>query len=63
MIFIPRENIKRFKGFVSASEVVKRNIGIEGVCEPCALLAGRRAKLICPKQIVNGVTVAIAREG
>jgi cobalt-precorrin 5A hydrolase len=62
LIFIPKESISSFKGF-SSSEVVKRNIGLTGVCEPCAVLAGRRAKLICPKQIVNGVTVAIAREG
>ena len=54
--------MSNFKGPVSSSELVKRNIGLEGVCEPCALLAGRRAKLICPKQIINGVTIAIARE-
>lgn len=62
LVFIPSESVRNFKGPVSSSELVKRKIGLAGVCEPCALLAGRRAKLICPKQIINEVTVAIARE-
>ncbi|MEW5691698.1 MAG: cobalamin biosynthesis protein [Candidatus Hydrogenedentota bacterium] len=62
LVFIPKESVDNFQGPVSSSEIVKRNIGLEGVCEPCALLAGRRTKLILKKKIINGVTVAIARE-
>ena len=63
LVFIQRESIESFKGVISSSEVVKRRIGLEGVCEPCALLAGRKTKLILKKQISGRVTVAIAREG
>lgn len=43
------------------SEIVKRNIGIGGVCERAALLAaGEKPRLILKKTILNGVTVAVA---
>ena len=59
---ISRMRIKHYQGAYTKSEFVLKKIGIEGVCEPCALLAGKRAKLIVPKTKLNGVTVAIARE-
>ncbi len=59
---IPLEVVKNFKGLYQRSSFVKEKIGVEGVCEPCALLAGRRAKLILRKQILNGITVALAKE-
>ncbi|WP_186064122.1 cobalamin biosynthesis protein [Burkholderia gladioli] len=34
--------------------------GVEGVCEPCALAAAPHGRLLVPKTIVDGVTVAIA---
>jgi cobalt-precorrin 5A hydrolase len=43
------------------SEIVKRNIGIGGVCERAALIAaGEKPRLILKKTVLNGVTVAIA---
>ncbi|MCE4544232.1 MULTISPECIES: cobalamin biosynthesis protein [unclassified Caballeronia] len=36
-------------------------MNVDGVCEPCALLAGNADTLIAPKTIYCGVTVAIAR--
>lgn len=43
------------------SEIVKRNIGIGGVCERAALLAaGEKPRLILKKAILSGVTVAVA---
>lgn len=62
LVFIPKESIKHFSAGISESRVVKRHLGLDGVCEPCALLAGRRAKLIAKKEIQNGVTVAIAKD-
>ncbi len=62
LVFFSREQITRFRTDGRGSEIVKRNIGVYGVCEPCALLAGRRTKLISPKQIIDGVTVAVAKE-
>ena len=62
LVFINRERIKNFCGEIETSEVVERNLGLKGVCEPCALLAGRKTKLILKKKIYPRVTVAIARE-
>ncbi|TAN61213.1 cobalamin biosynthesis protein CbiG [bacterium] len=59
---ISSKRISHYRGAYTKSEFVLKKIGIEGVCEPCALLAGKRAKLIVPKMKLNGVTVAIARE-
>jgi cobalt-precorrin 5A hydrolase len=59
---IPTDLIKRFNGPYQRSAFVKEKIGVEGVSEPCALLAGRRTKLIVPKMKWGRVCVAIARE-
>ena len=61
LVFIPRDTIKNFVSDGSSS-IAKRNIGVDGVCEPCAIIAGRRAKLIQKKRVIDGVTIAIARE-
>ena len=43
------------------SEIVKRNIGVGGVCERAALIAaGEKPRLILRKTVQNGVTVAVA---
>jgi len=60
---VPIDQIKRFNGPYQRSSFVKRKIGVEGVSEPCALLAGRRTKLIVPKLKQGRVCVAVAREG
>lgn len=44
------------------SEFVKDKIGVGGVCEPAALLAGRKTRLLLPKQNFQGVTIAVAQE-
>lgn len=59
---ISSQAIADFKGNYQASPLVKRRIGVEGVCEPCALLAGKKARLILPKRVWGGVTIAIAQE-
>jgi cobalt-precorrin 5A hydrolase len=46
--------------WVSApSAWVQANAGVDGVCEPCALVAAVRGRLILSKTAFNGVTVAI----
>ena len=60
---VPMDQIKSFHGPYQRSAFVKEKIGVEGVSEPCALLAGRRTKLIVPKLKQGRVCVAIAREG
>ncbi|MDN5347354.1 MAG: cobalt-precorrin hydrolase [Clostridia bacterium] len=46
---------------LSFSETVQAKIGVGGVCEPAALLASGRGKLILRKRRYAGVTVALAR--
>jgi cobalt-precorrin 5A hydrolase len=46
----------------NASAWVRENAGVDGVCEPCALLATFRGKLILPKTTRDGVAVAIVEE-
>ena len=60
---VPMDHIKNFDGPYQRSSFVKGKIGVEGVSEPCALLAGRRTRLIVPKLKQGRVCVAIAREG
>jgi len=60
---IPHDWVQRFDGPYQRSAFVKEKIGVEGVSEPCALLAGRRTELIVPKIKRGKVCVAIAREG
>ncbi|MDP3732127.1 MAG: cobalamin biosynthesis protein [Candidatus Omnitrophota bacterium] len=54
--------VKKFSGIYERSSFVKEKIGVEGVSEPCALIAAKRPKLILPKTIVGRVTVAVAKE-
>ncbi len=54
--------VKTFKGDYTRSSFVKNKVGVEGVCEPCALLAGKNTKLIVQKNKINKVTIAIAEE-
>jgi cobalamin biosynthesis protein CbiG len=45
------------------SAAAREHLGVDGVCEPCALLgvaAARTARLIARKTVYAGVTVAIA---
>jgi cobalt-precorrin 5A hydrolase len=59
---VPIDHIESFSGPYQRSSFVKEKIGVEGVSEPCALLAGRKTRLIVPKLKHGKVCVAIARE-
>ena len=61
--FVDIEVLRAFKheDLSPDSEIVKRNIGVGGVCERAALImAGKKGRLIFKKTKLNGVTVAIA---
>jgi cobalt-precorrin 5A hydrolase len=60
--FFRPEEIAEVDAEYTRSALVKEKIGVEGVCEPCALLAGMRASIILPKTVIGPVTVAIAEE-
>lgn len=44
------------------SDFVKKQIGVGAVCEPAAILGGRKTKLVLTKQKFQGITIAIAVE-
>jgi cobalt-precorrin 5A hydrolase len=59
---IPRELVQQRPWVTQPSDWVRKNIGVDGVCEACALLATFRGRLLLPKTILDGVTVAIVEE-
>jgi cobalt-precorrin 5A hydrolase len=59
---IPRSLIQERPWVMESSPFVRSHFGIEGVCEPCALLATFKGRLILRKMTRNGVAVAIAEE-
>jgi cobalt-precorrin 5A hydrolase len=60
--FISCEEILSTTKRFQRSRFVAEKVKLPAVAEPSALLAGRRTQLILAKTIINGVTVAIARE-
>lgn len=44
------------------SDWVQQNVGLSGVCEPCALIASPRGRLIVPKTALDGVAVAVVED-
>lgn len=59
---LPSEEIRASRRAFTHSEFVRRKVGVPAVAEPCALLAGRRTRLLLSKTVINGVTIAVARE-
>jgi len=59
---LPADEIRHTARAFAHSAFVEEKVDLPAVAEPAALLAGRRTQLLLPKQILHGVTVAIARE-
>jgi cobalt-precorrin 5A hydrolase len=45
-----------------SSDWVRQSVGVDGVCEPCALIACTRGRLVVPKTTLDGVAVAIVED-
>ncbi|QCP52342.1 cobalamin biosynthesis protein CbiG [Trinickia violacea] len=45
---------------LTPSPAALAHLGVDGVCEPCALLASRGGRLIVGKTVRDGVTAAVA---
>jgi cobalt-precorrin 5A hydrolase len=60
--FISADEIRNTTHMFTRSDFVQQMVDLPAVAEPAALLAGRRTQLLLPRQIFNGVTVAIALE-
>lgn len=51
------------RGWTTApSAWVRARVGLDGVCEPCALIASPRGQLVVPKTTQDGVAVAVASD-
>jgi cobalt-precorrin 5A hydrolase len=61
--FIAAEEIRASLREFSHSDFVAKKVNLPAVAEPAALLAGRRTRFICRKKTINGITIALAREG
>lgn len=59
---IARETVAARAWVTQPSAWVSQQIGVDGVCEPCALIASPRGKLIVPKTTLNGVAVAVVED-
>lgn len=59
---IPSSELRRCRREFTESAFVQSKVNLPAVAEPAALLAGRRTELILPRQVIDGITVALARE-
>jgi len=58
-----KEVLQMTEGSVSSSEFVRQVTGVDNVCERSALAgSGKKGKLLIPKQISHGITLAAAIE-
>lgn len=56
------QELLRVPGEFGESDFVAKVTGVGNVCERAALLSSKGGKLICPKQVYSGMTVALAEE-
>lgn len=59
---IARQQIAARPWVTEASQWVRQAVGVEGVCEPCALIASPRGRLVVPKICLEGVAVAVVED-
>jgi cobalt-precorrin 5A hydrolase len=57
-----RAEVAAVSGIPTPSAAAREHLGVDGVCEPCALLAAPAGRLLVPKMVLDGVTVAIASQ-
>src|SRR6202007_207682 len=59
---ISHELVQQRPWVTQPSDWVRKRMGVDGVCEPCVLLATFRGRLLLPKTTRGGVAVAIVEE-
>ena len=59
---IARHQIEARSWVTRPSEWVRQSVGLDGVCEPCALIACGRGRLVVPKTALDGVAVAVVED-
>jgi cobalt-precorrin 5A hydrolase len=59
-VFIDKADIEEIEGQFASSPFVKAHVGVSGVCEPAAFIAGgKQGRFISQKQSKEGMTLAI----
>jgi len=58
--FFNKQDIAELQIPYHRSETVKKNLGVYGVSEPCAILASSGGQLLLKRQVIGDVTIAIA---
>lgn len=58
LAFVPRNIINRIE---APSDSKATSLGLDGVCEPCAIAMSRHKKLVIEKKAYGRVTIAIAK--
>jgi len=56
------EEIREVEHRFRQSDFVRRTTGVGSVAESCAALAGNSFKMICPRTVFDGITLALAEE-
>lgn len=59
---IARATVAARSWVTQPSAWVQQNVGVDGVCEPCALIASGRGHLLVPKTTLDGVAVAVVQD-
>jgi cobalt-precorrin 5A hydrolase len=59
---IARRQIEARSWVTQPSDWVRQSVGLDGVCEPCALIACARGRLLVPKTTLDGVAVAVVED-
>ncbi|MEK7753963.1 MAG: cobalamin biosynthesis protein, partial [Acidobacteriota bacterium] len=59
---IPSDDLRRCRREFTQSKFVQKKVNLPAVAEPAALLAGRRTEFLLRRQVIDGITVAVARE-
>lgn len=54
--------LERARGEFSASAFVKDTVCVDNVCERAAVVAANQGELVVKKQVMDGITVAVARK-
>ena len=62
LAFFSAEELQALEGEFSHSPFVEQTVGVGNVCERAAVLASNGGELICDKQFLDGVTIALARK-
>jgi cobalt-precorrin 5A hydrolase len=62
IVFVGSDEIRQCGRRFTRSRFVQSKVNLPAVAEPAALLAGRRTRLLLPRQTFTGVTVALAAE-